>query len=537
VIERASVVGKVFYQSAVSELAPEPLRAEVGSHLMTLVRKELIRPDQSDFLREPTFRFRHLLIRDAAYGGMPKEVRAALHEGFAAWLDRTAGDRVTEYEEVLGYHLEEAYRYRVELGAVDAHARSLAARASEHLASAGRRAMNRSDLTAADSLLGRSAELLPSDEPRRLELLLDRGQALIDMGEFARADRVMEEAIARALERGDRGLELRARLIQAGRSDSLEPWGDQVSLAEEAIPFFEERADDRGLFEAYWVESAVHWVQGRSGASEQLLPRMLELAGRLEDTRRLSAILHWRAGTLVWGPTPAPDGLRICDQLLAEPGGNRFAQASILTARSAILAMLGRAEESQESGARAKALLEDLGPTVFGVMAYASRVGLAEEILGDLPAAEEVMRPALGQLERMGEKAFLSTLAPQLGRVLAQMGRLDEAEQLARLGREAGSADDWATQTVWRITASTVLARRGLLEEAERIAREAVGMTEGVDYVWRMAEVRQILAEVLERSGRTEEAAAALRQALAIQERKGNVVSAARIREDLSRLR
>src|SRR5438093_3662215 len=198
VIERASVVGKVFYQGAVSELAPEPLRPEVGSHLMTLVRKEFIRPDHSDFARESAFRFRHILIRDGAYNGMPKETRARLHEAFSSWLERAAGARVAEYEEVLGYHLEQAYRYRMELGTVDDGARGMADRAARHLAVAGRRALNRSDFTAAGGLLGRSIELLPPDDQLRLELLLDLAQALMDLGEFSRVDPVLDVVTERA---------------------------------------------------------------------------------------------------------------------------------------------------------------------------------------------------------------------------------------------------------------------------------------------------------------------------------------------------
>jgi predicted ATPase len=115
VIERASVEGKVFHRGSVAELSPEAARAAVPGRLMTLVRKELIRPDRATFAGEDAFRFRHLLIRDAAYEALPKDARAELHERFAAWLEEKAGERVTEYEEILGYHLEQAYRYRAEL--------------------------------------------------------------------------------------------------------------------------------------------------------------------------------------------------------------------------------------------------------------------------------------------------------------------------------------------------------------------------------------------------------------------------------------
>jgi class 3 adenylate cyclase/tetratricopeptide (TPR) repeat protein len=534
VLERASVVGKVFYQGAVSELAPESLRAEVGSHLMTLLRKDLIRPDEAGFSREPTFRFRHILIRDAAYGGMPKETRAALHETFAAWLERTAGGRVTEYEEILGYHLEEAHRYRVELGTVDEGVRSLAERAAGFLTSAGRRATNRADLSAADSLLGRAARLLPGDAAERPDLLLDLGQVLIDLGDFGRVDQVMGEVIDRARSTGARSVELRAHLLQLSRSDSREPWGDRQSLADEAMPFFEQRGDDRGLFQANWILGAVHWTQGRSGAAEQVLPRLLELARRLRDPRRLSSVLHWTAGALVWGPTRAEEGVHRCTELLAEAEGSRFAEGSILSARSALEAMLGRAEEARASAATARGILEDLSPTVFGTMLFGTRVGLTEEILGDLKAAERIMRPAIDWLSERQEKAFLSSVAPTLGRLVAKMGRLDEAEKLARLGQETAPPDDWVSQVMWREALALSKAGRGELEEAERLAREAVAMTRGVDYLDGMARVWDDLALVLTAAGKTDEAAAALREELALWERKGNVVGAARTRAALS---
>jgi class 3 adenylate cyclase/tetratricopeptide (TPR) repeat protein len=534
VIERASVVGKVFYQGAVSELAPEPLQPSVGSHLMTLVRKDLIRPDEAGIAREPTFRFRHILIRDAAYAGLPKETRAALHVGFAAWLERTAGGRITEYEEILAYHLEEAYRYRLELRTVDEHTRSLAHRAARYLASAGRRAINRSDLTAADNLLGRAAELLPDKLPERLELLMDLGQVLLDRGEFGRADSVMDEIIERAKARGDRALELRAELVQASRSDSTVPWGDRQHQVEEALGMFEELHDDRGLFQAYFIRGAVHWTQGRSGAAEQVLPRLLELARRIPLPGQVAKVLHWRAGSLVWGPTPAEEGLRVCDELLAQAEGSRFAEGSILTARSAVAAMLGLADDSRASAARGRAILEDLGPSVFGIMSVATRVGLAEELLGDLEAAERMLRPGMETLLGLGEKAFLSTLAPQLGRVLARLGHFDEAEEAARLGEETAPLDDWASQVLWRQALGLALAGRGELEDAERVLREAVGLFEGVDYLWEMSEAWSDLGHVLRLAGKADDAAAALRAALALQEAKGIVIQAAQTREALA---
>lgn len=143
VIQRAAVVGQVFYWGAVTELSPEDARSAVGTNLQTLQRKELIRPEASSFAGQDAFRFSHLLVRDAAYESMPKRNRADMHERFASWLERVAGDRVAEYEEIVGYHLEQAHRYVIELGPGGDLSRTLGEKASSLLAKCGRAALDR----------------------------------------------------------------------------------------------------------------------------------------------------------------------------------------------------------------------------------------------------------------------------------------------------------------------------------------------------------------------------------------------------------
>src|SRR5205814_10518286 len=134
-----------FQRSAVSELSPPESRDHLGARLMGLVRKELLRPDRSTAPGDEAFRFRHILVRDAAYASLTKEQRADLHARFADWLERIAADRLLEYEEVIGYHLEQACTYRSDLGLTDELTTSLRARAAAHLRSAGMRALARED--------------------------------------------------------------------------------------------------------------------------------------------------------------------------------------------------------------------------------------------------------------------------------------------------------------------------------------------------------------------------------------------------------
>jgi class 3 adenylate cyclase len=121
VLQRASVVGEVFWWGAVGELSDEGDAVLVGRSLQALVRKELIRPGPTTFAGEDAFRFGHLLIRDVAYDSIPKKVRADLHARFATWVEQRAGERAVEYEEIVGYHAEQAHRYLAELGPLDEH--------------------------------------------------------------------------------------------------------------------------------------------------------------------------------------------------------------------------------------------------------------------------------------------------------------------------------------------------------------------------------------------------------------------------------
>ena len=193
ILMTAAIEGAVFHRGAVGELRPT-LDTPLEDGLLALVSRDLIRPDTADFAGEKAFRFRHGLIRDAAYRSLPKNARADLHERYAAWLELTAGDRLREFEEIVGYHLEQAFQYRVALGPLDSRAALLAARASDRLEAAGRRALVRSDLPAAISLLERVSRLLPTDDPRRIALLAELGAALIERGRLAEAGRVLDEA-------------------------------------------------------------------------------------------------------------------------------------------------------------------------------------------------------------------------------------------------------------------------------------------------------------------------------------------------------
>jgi predicted ATPase len=130
-LERAAIVGKEFWRVALVALSPPG--TEVSALLQRLVRRRLVVPERSTLVGEDAFRFGHILIREAAYGGIPKEARSGLHELFADWLEESGGP----YEEIVGYHLEQAYWYKREVALAIGDARALGARAGESLGARG----------------------------------------------------------------------------------------------------------------------------------------------------------------------------------------------------------------------------------------------------------------------------------------------------------------------------------------------------------------------------------------------------------------
>jgi class 3 adenylate cyclase len=195
VVEAAAVIGRSFGGAAVLELGRGDDRSELDLHLQALERKQLIEPDGGRFAGEATFSFKHILVRDVAYQGILKELRAGYHERFADWLEREAGERAGEFEEILGYHLERAYRYLTELGPIDERGRELAARAASRLGFSGRRALARGDIPPAVNLLERAVSLLGDEDPARRDLTLKLGIALAETGQLSRADALLHDRI------------------------------------------------------------------------------------------------------------------------------------------------------------------------------------------------------------------------------------------------------------------------------------------------------------------------------------------------------
>jgi predicted ATPase/class 3 adenylate cyclase len=536
VIERASVVGKEFWRGAVHALSPPEERDEVGSALLALVRKELIHPHVSVFPQEDGFQFRHILIRDAAYLGIPKATRAVLHEQYAGWLTEASGERAREFDEIVGYHLERAFRYCQELGPVSEGDRALAARAGHLLGTAGRRAIAvRADVSAAVNLISRAVSLLPSEDTLRRKLLTELGSAMMRTGDFTeRVDAVLSEALAAAAAAGDKPLELRTlieREFFRAYAGSEDPSETIPAVAARAIPLLEDVGDDLGLAKAWWLKSEIELRAGRWGERAAALEQALEHARAASDRREEATYVQLLAMALVYGPTPAPEAIERCEQLLAETKEDRSLEAGIRSALAALYAMQGDFERARELWERSRSIYEEFA--LRHRRAVRSLVAGSIELLAGAPEeAARQLRWGYDALEQMGEKGARSTVAAFLADALCASGQYEEAERLTRISEEIAAGEDVVTQAVWRSARAKVLVRQDDAEQAEALAREAVALAEATDFLDLQAGTLVALAEVLALGESAADPSPLLARAREIYERKGNVVAA----ENVARL-
>ena len=533
VIERAAVEGKVFHTRAVAELAPELLRPEVPTRLQALHRKELIRPSRSHFAGDDAFRFRHLLIRDAAYDAMPKQLRAELHERFAAWLEAAAGERVGAYEEILGYHLEQACRYRRELGPPDVQGQALAREAAERLAAAGKRALARGDTGGARSLLTRAQSLLDPDEALRLELAPELAETLSRGGEHDRAEALLAETIQRAKAQDRPDLAGHALLERARMRLLSRPEGagdDALRIAEQVTPIFEELQDTAAIARTARLVSWVLFQRGDHSEARRRLELALAQIAHERDVGFELPLRNALLGSHFWGETPLVEYESLCREHLEWASVNRIQQGVLqVTHHLAIArAMQGDLDEARRLAEQANRTVEEHEPAIDVAMSRGEHRGWIEILGGDPAAAERVQREAYTALEALGERGYRSTIAGELAQSIYDQGRYDEADHFAGVCLDLAGSDDLSSQVLWRGARAKVLARRSETSEAEDLAREGVQMVEKTDCVVLHAYALLDLAEVLRLAGRAGEAVETAEEARALFERKGNTVMAER---------
>ena len=450
VIERGSVEGKVFHRGAVAQLSTDDLRESVWNHLQTLVRKELIRPDRTDLPGEDAFRFRHLLIRDAAYEAMPKELRAELHARFADWLEQIGAEHLAERDEIIGYHLEQAYRYRTEL----APGRRRDARSSRSAAEKGSR--QPPARRCADPMSPRRSGSPSVRSPcfrnstsYEAGLLSELGYSYRERGDLDAAQEAFEKGLVAANETGDRAaaalIEARMAALATMRGGTMdEALADPALTAPKSSSGSATRRGSPRRSTSWACTSAGPMgtrttcsstepgSRERSGISVSKRPAS---AGSAIDAFWYDALGRRRVGARLARSRPAEHGQR----------GQPVAASSA-----------GTSSAWQAGRKKAWPISRKEPPGCWSSAVWSTRMPMAMTtacvslLAGRYDEAERMIMPAYEALKAYGEAGYFSTVAAIAGLALAGQGRYDEAEPFVDEARAVGAEDDVSTQAYWR---------------------------------------------------------------------------------------
>lgn len=465
----AAVVGDVFWDGAIATLSGRAVE-EVRAELHELARNELVRKAGSSTLEGMfEYSFWHPLIRDVAYGQIPRSARSAKHRAFATWIERSSGDRLADRAEVLAHHYETALDLArasgdpVTLDLIEATGRSLTL--------AGDRAM-RLDVQRAESYYHRALELLPAGDPTRSAALVRLAKALAIAGHYEDAERIATEAIEDFRAAGNMVGVGEAMAQASGAMSKAGQSGRSEAMLDEAREILEREPAGRELTRVYNRLAGQRLVSGRFAESLAFAQQALDLATELDAQDEAVRARQFR-------------GAARCD--LGDPGGLEDLWEALRAGLD-----LGLGEETALCyGNLAYQLWLKEGPEVarqvwsasiefsevrgFASHAMWGRAGMLE-VLFDLGGWDELLATA-DRMAAWDETAGVGEIsvfaAYYRGMVLAYRHEFDEAAELETIYLPNARAIGHPEVLAPALYAAMVLeAGRGRLDAAADLAQE-----------------------------------------------------------------
>ena len=528
VIERGAVEGKVFHTGAVTSLAPEGLRAHVRPRLLALARKELIRPDRAEFAGEDAFRFRHLLIRDAAYQAMPKEQRADLHEGFARWLTEVTAGHADDYQEILGHHLEQAYRYRSELGPADDRTRALAGDAARALHRSAERATIRGDLDGSAHLLERTIALSTGLE--RAAAIVDLGENLETNSHHLRALEVLGEFLASPEAPAAPALQIRASIFYLSAESQTNPELGLTAANQRAISLRTEAEaiEDRDALTATLIAcgSFAFWL-GNAAESRAVSERLAPLAPQMTPTYRGLVCLGFMVDSY-FGSAPLVDGFRYVARMREIQGDSVLGQVRCDILEASLHSMAGDVDAFDAAMASAERGWDEMrNPESRFVQGQPRAESLWR--IGREAEAVAFMRQMKELMDRIGETGNNATITAELATYLAESGSVEEAAMFIEQARAITSPDDFGATVPIGWAAGLVASAHGEHDAAVSLLDEALQTVRQTDYLNFTADTLRIRGQILWAAGRTSEAEGSFDEAATLWTHKGNAADLDRL--------
>ncbi|MEN3342674.1 MAG: hypothetical protein V7644_2078 [Actinomycetota bacterium] len=532
----AAVVGAVFWDGAVAHLGAEDGGAPVDPHpaLGALLRRDFVRRnDVSTLDGEDEYAFEHVLIKDVAYGQIPKGRRAQLHVRCADWVTRLPAG-AEKLVEIVAWHLEQACRLSREVARSPIEPPLQAA--TDALAAAAGRAEQREGLREAARYYERALDLLgDSDRTRSLELRQPLARAHAQLGELHLAGEELVSVAwdARELGRPDvRGAALvalgnidhrqgrpsdaRRRLVEA-RELALAA-GDRALQVRAAFGLAAVRAD----YEAEGV-GAVDDLRHAVGVAEEIDARALRVEG------------HLRLGFLLFNLGRIGDSEREllrCLDLAGELGSLRD-EARAVFLFGLVRYYQGDPAQAERLNLQARDWLERTGEPYFQMQNFRA-LGLYALARGNLDEAEQRLRQAIPVALEEGGRYILEVYR-FLTETLVRAGRVADAATLTEFASRDMPAEDAVAHAYVTLARAAVAAGEGDRHALELYA-DAIGCLERQLLPIEAADARMTFAAALKSFGDIDGAAVQLAGAREAFERMGASGPCGQIDEELGRV-
>jgi class 3 adenylate cyclase/tetratricopeptide (TPR) repeat protein len=496
-LQRASVVGRVFWKGALEHLSPDV--SDQDALIDDLLQREfLLREPRSSISGETAYRFKHALIREVAYSGLAKHARAQYHARFAEWLAERTGDELVE---IRAYHLDHAVQFLTELEG--APPEDLAQEAAAALVKAAKRAIAREAYVNARSLALRALELRPTLGARYLA-----ARAAWRLQDWSAVQVEMTKVRHHAAEEGDRVYE--ALALTALGEASLKREGDAAQareLVDEALGLLSPDSDAVAHFDALTARAVIGVWLGSSDDYVRYMERAYVKAldaGR-KDLQTIAAQALASRHIVLLELDEAELLLTRALELAGESGSVR-ARISATLAYAGFLKVKGELDAAQTMMEEVRDTAEEIG--MEPVLAAALlKLGWLARAKGDLKRSEKLFREALRITSSRGDRGLEPDFQAALATTLAELGKIDEAERLANDARAHAVPED-AGFHIFALTALAMIRdAQGRDDEAEDLFRSAIDLARESDL--RIAELHPLehLVAFLHDRGRDDDAA------------------------------
>ena len=465
-LQRGSVVGRVFWRGALEHLSPD-----VAAHdalLDDLLQREfLLREPRSSITGETAYRFKHALIREVAYAGMAKLARAQYHARFAEWLEERTGEELVE---IRAYHLDQAVEFLTELEG--APPEELAQETAAALVKAAKRAIAREAYSNARKLGLRALELRPTLGARYVA-----ARAAWRLQDFAAVQVEMEKVRDQARELDEPVMEALAltALGEAALKRDGDPDGAQ-ELVDRALEILAKEDDPVARFDALTIRAIIGGWHGDMDEVVLYMERAYALAmdaGR-KDLQTIAAQILAQTHIVRLELDEAELLLTRALELAGESGSIR-ARAGASLSYGWFLAIKGELDAAETVFEEVRQTSAELGiePAVANALARSGGVAMRR---GDYKRAEKLYREAVRITSTRGDRGFLPDLQASLAEALAALGKVEEAERLV-LEIQARPKPDPHFEVTVIGTLAAVRAAQGRDDEAEELYRRALAGT------------------------------------------------------------